>query len=281
MKKELKDRFPSWVDDPKGTYTLCLSNDLDSLLSCSLLSELKDWQINHFYDFSTLYTADYTDRRKAVGVDIALANGQGRCFDNHVTLVNANDKPNPLAANPNNALGVHSGSREAYTKKFALSTALLIYSLYDLPLPQSEQGKMLLLSIDSGYDGYYRFPKPYMAWLERLELMELADVLERHTKDDFKSLQEKYHTKSHINVQDGKLHTDIDLQSISQLINIDLSIDNRLYNFKKIKKFDAIRIDNHYYSWYNKRYNIFSLACVNMNEIKLSIVKEMTKNGTH
>ena len=47
-------------------------------------------------------------------------------------------------------------TNDNYTDKYAGSTLLTIWSVYDLPLPETEEGKMLLLCIDSAYKGFYR-----------------------------------------------------------------------------------------------------------------------------
>ena len=154
MHQELKDKFPTWVNDPEhGKYNLCCSNDLDSLVSCALLRELKGYPINYFYDFRTLYKADREDNRKAIGVDMALASS-GRCWDNHVTLARWDSKSNPMAANPNNIFNINAGNKTEYVKKYAMSTTLLIYSYYDIPLPKSTEAQKILLAIDTGHQGH-------------------------------------------------------------------------------------------------------------------------------
>ena len=54
MKKELKQRIPMWYEDITQ-YELCLTDDIDSLLSCVFLKE-KFWtDIRMFYTFSKMY----------------------------------------------------------------------------------------------------------------------------------------------------------------------------------------------------------------------------------
>ena len=52
-----------------------------------------------------------------------------------------------------------------------MSTALLLYALYDIPLPSTEDGKLMLMTIDSSYLGYYdykgRLRETQCNWLEK------------------------------------------------------------------------------------------------------------------
>ena len=46
-------------------------NDIDSLLSCSILKYIKGYDINLFYDFEGLYSIEETGNQ-AIGVDMIL-----------------------------------------------------------------------------------------------------------------------------------------------------------------------------------------------------------------
>lgn len=269
MQQELKDKFPSWVNDQEqGKFNLCLSNDIDSLIGCQVLSNLKGYKINHFYDFSALYTADIEDNRRAIGVDMAL--NSGRCFDNHVTKVSHNSEVNPLAANPNNLMNIHAGNRDAYTQKYALSTAIFIWSHYNLPLPQSEEAKMVLISLDGGHSGHFRFPDAHRFWLQQLGLEELGEVLGRHERSEFDSLFGKYNLHRPICIENGQLKTDINLSALSSLLNIDLAIDNKML-FKTIARFSNVYIDKHQYSNYISSGQVFSSAFTTMRGASCSL----------
>jgi len=140
MKKEFKEKFPEWVFADEQDFTVCMSDDIDSLVGATILEQIKGWEVEHFYDFHNLYSTNKNDKRKAVGVDIALV--KGMTYDNHVTMLSSNSQPNIMSANPNVIEGI---SRDNYTSKYAMSTALLLYAMYDLPLPSTEDGKLMLM----------------------------------------------------------------------------------------------------------------------------------------
>jgi hypothetical protein len=69
MLQEYKSKFPKWCSDDTTPFSCCLSDDLDSLLSCRLLEKIKGYPINYFYDFTNLYQTENANG-KALGVDI-------------------------------------------------------------------------------------------------------------------------------------------------------------------------------------------------------------------
>lgn len=150
MREKIKNEFPKWVNEINSQYNLILSNDIDSLMSCCLLNYLFQTKITHFYNFKAIYTTD-EKAKNLIGVDIAFSNNF-KVFDNHVTRIDKNDKVNILSANLN---AIYNISRENYYKKYCGSTLLQIWSLYDVPLPKTEEGKMILLAIDSSFKGHY------------------------------------------------------------------------------------------------------------------------------
>ena len=195
MDIKIKEKLPQWFmeETPKE---LILSNDIDSLLSVRLLEQVRpNWKLKYFYDFeSGIYRIENTDKKSndIVGVDIALEKSF-KTFDNHVTSDNCNGI-NPYSINFNNVYGISS---QNYFRKYCGSTALLIYSLFDIPLPTSEIGKALLLTIDSTYYSYYNsIARNRPDWLEIhqhwlcdiLGFPELYEIEQSHSMEDFRQL---------------------------------------------------------------------------------------------
>ncbi|MBT2667329.1 hypothetical protein J7J00_17775 [Bacillus sp. ISL-4] len=228
MKKEFKEKFPQWVNE-NGNYVVCMSDDLDSLLSATLLKQVKGYEVKHFYDFNDFYSQD-KDKRKAIGVDIALE--QGMTWDNHVVRLSKNDTANPLSANPNI---IENISRENYTSKYAMSTALLIWSYYGLELPKTDEGKLLLLSVDSSYKGHYTgFEKVQNEWLRKLGFEELIDIQNTYTLKDFANIKKKYNSSMKIVINnDGTLSTYMDLKGISNALGIDIELPAIQFHLRK------------------------------------------------
>lgn len=231
MKKKLKDKFPLWCSDmEQGQNTLMLTDDLDSLLGCAIEKHVKGNDINYFYNFNKIYVADQEDERKAIGIDSALHSGKSWC--NHVVRINENDYVNPQTANINALLKVHSGN---YTKKYAMSTVLTMWSYYNLPLPETKEGKMLLLCVDSSFLGHYNetFKPIHNAYLELMGFEELIDLLNETHKFEYEMLQEKYKTKAKIKLNsEGYLQTDLPLAELQGVFNLPLKLPEQQFTLR-------------------------------------------------
>ncbi|MFP3356753.1 hypothetical protein R0K17_05270 [Planococcus sp. SIMBA_143] len=283
MKKEIKDLLPNWVNE-KQDRTLTLTNDLDSLISCSLLKHLFGYEINHFYTFSRFATLNQSDTRKSIGVDMALT--RGYCYDNHLNMLTSASYKNPDSANINTALNL---SRENYSHKFSMSTLIFLWSLYDVPMTITEDGKKILLAIDSGFKGWY--PEPYRHILENtldmLEMTELIEVMERTPIGDMYDFISKHELDSSIRLRqsgkhDGKLIIDPSGRNINPfLYGLDLEWLSEQLGFPielPTEKFTTVqKLSNKELEWHELDQKTidgsFSYAFTYKNKIKLSKMK--------
>lgn len=216
MNKEIKKNFPAWVDSDKKYY-MCLTDDIDSLFSCILLQQIKEYEISHFYSFSRLYRGnDFKSNLKLCGIDMDL--NVGRCWGNHTTL-NYNEN----SANINVIKGINQNT---YYSKYAGSTALEIISYYDYDISNlTEEALMVLLCIDGMYIPFFPwkidFSGTQRKYLKDMKLDILIDVAEKHTKQEFINVIEKYKLNKKIFMsEDGELKTSIDLKALSELFNL-------------------------------------------------------------
>lgn len=265
--------FPEWVNDNETKYDLCLTDDIDSLLSCIMLKKIKGYDINLFYDFRGLYTLEETGN-KAIGVDMDIT--KGKAWGNHVVKLSPYDSYNNEIANLNIIGDI---SRRNYTKKYCGSTLLTIMSYYGIRIDNlSEEGKMILLAIDSTHLPFYRsrFKETGKRWLVNiLEYPELYEVTQRHEEFDFEKVINKYGLRKPINMFDGRLQTEIDLEGISKALNgLDIELPNgeftKRVGFNNIYK-DLSDDDKYYLTKSNINNDIFSLAVTYKHSISYSI----------
>ncbi|WP_377328107.1 hypothetical protein [Piscibacillus salipiscarius] len=261
--------FPKWCFE-KGNYSTVLTNDLDSLLGCVIEQYVNGYEINHFYDFNTLFVNDPNYQSKLIGVDLALHNGRSWC--NHVVKVSEGDYVNPKTANINAINGIH---KDNYFDKYAMSTALLMWSFYDLPLPKTKLGKMLILSIDSGFLGHYndRFKDIHTHYLELLEFPELIDLLNETDIEEFYELQQQYKTKATIKLNDeGYLETNLPLSKLEGVFNLPLELPRGQFTLQK-KYIDYACSTNKINSKSDIKRQLVSFALTNRNFCKFTYLK--------
>lgn len=255
MQKEIKNKLPIWVYT-KGEYCLCLSDDLDSLLSCYFLTKYRDWPIKYFYNFYSIYKEyNTTVEKNCIAIDADLI--KGKCFGNHVTNNN-----NTNCINLNRYCNV---SRYNYTSKYGGSTLLMVLSLLDIDINQfTTQQQEILLCVDSTFL-HYNFDHELATYYisNILEYPELIKILSQHDVDYFKNIQDKYNLKGKIYLDDWNLiSTDIKLTELSKLFNINLELPNE--NFELIGNFNIGR------GVPEQDSNIFSLAWTYRNSAKYS-----------
>lgn len=242
MNKKYKQCLPKWFGE-QGKHDLVLSNDIDSLASCALLNKVNpNWKIRYFYDFKNCYASKLLkdEKNDRIWVDVAVLNGE-KAFDNHVSMVSIWDEHNRNMINPNL---INNVTNENYTDKYAGSTLLMLWSLYDIPLPETEEGKMLLLAIDIAFKGHYneRFEETNTFYIcEMFGFDELYDVMERHSIDEFYALIDKYNLNEDIEFDDGELKTKLKLNEIGELLGLKLYLKNidlclwKSYEIKELK----------------------------------------------
>ena len=251
MNTEYLKKIPQWYRLDTTEYDTVLSDDIDGLISTALLRKIKGWNIGYFYDFNTLYLSErIRDKQKKaatrVWADVSVLYRGEKAFDNHVNRRNLDDMMNTNMINPNLLSDVTAGT--SYNQKYAGSTALLIWSLYNFPLPKTEEGKMLLLCIDSTFKGFYdtwsdqKHRKANEFFLKKMfGLNELYNVQTRHSKSDFYEIIDNYDLTKKIRLKDGYLETDLDLEKISDLLGLDVYLPDD--HFVKGREFTQGKIN--------------------------------------
>ena len=276
MKKEYTERVPQWYNENDKKFDLILSDDIDGLLTTSLLHYvIPNWEVNYFYDFNKLYAIDEifakeNKSRTRVWCDVSILENE-MSFDNHVARIDANDFYNPLAINPNIFTDV---TNENYTSKYCGSTALVVWSLYNLPLPKTEEGKMILLAIDSTFRGYYsdRFrPRNKFYLCDVLNMPELYEVQERHTKHDFLQVIAKHEISRKViyDNENRRIVTELDMQEIGKLLDVELKLPEK--KFRQCIAFEQGTCNLAEYDSVKEIHNrIATLAITHRNEAKYS-----------
>ncbi|NEZ02369.1 hypothetical protein G4D62_24215 [Bacillus shackletonii] len=233
MKEYYKEKCPSWANNVEVKNDLILGDDIDSLATCNLLTDItnENWKVNYFYNFKDFYIHTETEL-STIGVDMAFTRNV-KCFDNHVSKEHSNSPYNPFCMNLNLYKGV---SRENYGKKYSMSTLLMVMSYYDIPLPKSQEGKELLLAVDTAFKGYYSsyFNPIHTNWLEILEYTELIDILKQRDSKYFYDIIKYFglHEKVWID-ENGFLQSNIKLEEIQPYFDWKLELPKQQFSLRK------------------------------------------------
>lgn len=262
---------PKWALEDVN-HDLVLSNDIDSLASCAVLKKVKGWNIKYFYDFNNVYKVkDHVGENEKCWVDVAVK--EGHAYDNHVSKISLMDDWNDEMVNLNQMFWI---SHENYGDKYAGSTLLEIWSLYNLPLPKKEEGLMILLAIDVAFKGFYNdnFHNTQKYYLvDILGFQELYDVIRRHSKDEFYGIITKFGLNADIVCKDGKLNSKLRLDRIGQLLELDLHIPEETFEVEE--KFDVINEEIQTY------HNCLDDVCTTIKTLAFTYKNKMTYSKVH
>ena len=275
MNVDYAENLPEWLNEKE--MDLVLSDDIDSLASCALLTKVKGWNIKYFYDFERAYASKALAKElKTKGkinnkcwVDVAVQNGYA--IDNHLSRFKYDEIWNEDMININT---YGDACNDYYTFKYSGSTLLEVWSILDYPLPKTEVGKMILLAIDSSFKGFYnqKFADVQYEYLvDTLGLDDLYDVIWRHKSYEFYNVMKKYKLNSKIEYDNG-LKTDMDLSVIGKLLGVEITLPTD--EFFVYKEFEVIEDDvSEWDDIYTYR-NAFSLALTYKNKVRYSKEKE-------
>lgn len=256
-------KIKNWYKEIDNKYSIMMSDDIDSLATSVFLKNKFGCHINLFNTFSEIRyreSVDVTKIKKGEVIAVDLDLSKNKCFGNHVTYVN---NANCISLNKDI-------NRNNYYQKFAGSTLLTVLSLYraDLCNCTTEQLEVLI-SIDTAFKQYF-FNKDLFEYYYRdvLEYPIFVDIVANRSKDYFYNIIKKYKLHSKIEVENGYFKTDIELDKLSKIFNIDLSLPTK--KFVELVEFQNTGMS--YNSFANvEKEKIFSSALTSKNFVCATI----------
>lgn len=246
MKKEIKEKFPSWCSDEGNGYELILSNDIDSLMCYVFQKGRFNREVFFFFDADVTKNIQKSykvqghkrDKNKfePLGLDIALESNV-KCWDNHVVKVSKADSINTNSANLNIAKDI---CQYNYTNKAVVSSFITMLNYYDFDLKKLTKDQ---LSVICSIDGLYcPFEKGFkLQGTKNLALLEF-EFLKDFIVDNLTYIKE---LELKLNLKEGKiwvnnegyLETNIDLKGLSEIFNLEITLPDKKFEelgtFKK------------------------------------------------
>lgn len=272
MKKEIKEKFPTWCEDTEGKYDCIMSDDIDSLMCAVVQEKVFNNKVKYFFfsdsqsrntqkcykvkDHKTIY-------ERMLGLDIALE-GKWRTWDNHVVKVSQDDIVNKNSANLNIALDIY---RNNYTKKACVSSFITMLSYYDIDISSWSKEQLLILCAIDGL--YYPFQNTYFEKqaTENLKILgyEFLVGFIKENISEIKKIKDKLRLDGKIWVnKEGKLETNIKLDQLSQIFGFEIKLSDEIFIETKTltKNFDRITKETLVEKLKRENKALFNLALV-------------------
>lgn len=266
MVSKVKEQYSDWYKNiDKNKYYLVLSNDIDSYLSCLFLKKKFGVEIGGFYDFEALYiNSKLTEGKEPIYVDADIMDGLA--FGNH-----------PTALKNKNTINLNCNiSEKNYTDKFAGSTLMTLYSLYDVDLRKYAPYKIqLLLTVDVWFKQFFRFRDKWDYWTKQMGMEYLTDIITEYdmTEEAYYNtlIDYGFNRDIHIYGWEGNydLGFNLDYDALKEDLNITIP--------KPTCTFDKKILDLHigqgdYFKLKNKKDRIFSNAMTYKGQYRYSYI---------
>lgn len=279
MKKEIKEKFPSWCEDTDKKYSLIMSDDIDSLMCYTFQNWYFNRQVKFFFDanaqgftqklYKSTEVAENVGNENVIGLDIALE-GDIKTWDNHIVKIKRADITNSNSANLNVALDI---CQINYTDKACVSTFITMLSYYDIDISKwSKEQLAVLCAIDGLYYPFKTGSNFIMTARKNLRLLGY-EFLEDFIKENMKliiNLKNKLKLDAKIKVgSDGKLTTAIDLDGLSEIfedIFWYISLPNDTFTEKSTLEKRYVQNINYSKDYLIEKYNIFNFALCYRNK---------------
>lgn len=286
MKKEIKEKFPSWCEDTDKKYSLIMSDDIDSLMCYTFQNWYFNRQVKFFFDanaqgftqklYKSTEVAENIGNENVMGLDIALE-GDIKTWDNHIVKIKRADVTNSNSANLNVALDI---CQINYTDKACVSTFITMLSYYDIDISKwSKEQLAVLCAIDGLYYPFKTGSNFIMTARKNLRLLGY-DFLEDFIKENMKlilDLKNKLKLDAKIKVgADGKLTTAIDLDKLSEIfedIFWYISLPNCEFTEKSTLYKQYVQNINYSKDDLLEEYNLFNFALCYRNKGVISYLK--------
>lgn len=263
MISSMKDKFSDWYKHiDKNKHYLVLTNDVDSYFSCLFLHNRFGVEIGGFYDFEALYiNSNITEGKEPIYVDADI--NSGLAFGNHVTALR-----NPDCINLNKVI-----NQTNYTDKYAGSTLMTLYSLYNKDLTKLRKKKVLmLLTVDVWFKQFFHYRSKWDQWVKVMEMEYLTEMFDGLEEQDMYDALLFCGFNKHITIrEDGTLFFPLNYEGIKEEFDLTIPKPTQVFD-TKIQTLKVAQGD--LYSILKKRKTaiIFSNAMIFYDKVRYSYI---------
>ncbi len=165
-RKNIINTYP-WIN--KENHQFIISADYDGLICASLLNHFKKWKLVGYYNLESIWLSDeaLNNKNNLIWVDLNVVPKQGRSIGGHITSIQDEIIPGfDTSLNPNMIAKINSLN---FSKKFPLSTILLLLWIYNISIPKTLLAKMLVLHSDSSWLKAQHYKENMLWWIGMLK----------------------------------------------------------------------------------------------------------------
>ena len=163
-RKHIFSLYP-WLKEKKHKFVI--SADYNGLICASFLSHHMNWELEGYYDFSSLWLSEKAlkNKKNIIWVDINVLPKEGRAIGGHI-ISTSKEKPKGFktSCNPNILAQLDSSN---FSIKFPFSTLIFLLWLYNIDINKSLNARLLVLHTDDVWLKYQNYPSNIKSWQKK------------------------------------------------------------------------------------------------------------------
>ncbi len=220
QRNELFSRF-SWLS--KKNLPMIISADYDGLICASFLHHHLNWQIEGYYDLSSIWVSEkgIQNKKNLIWVDLNILPKQGKAIGGHI-ISTSEEIPSGFrsSCNPNILANI---TAENFHQKFPFSTLIYLLWLHNIEIKHDLLSRLLVLHSDAAWLKFQHYTENIKQWQQIL------------TNYNWKWLFQKVNTKTFEKQIDEELypllHKMNAISDKSKLKSKRLNIHSKQYQF--------------------------------------------------
>ena len=165
QRNKLFSSFP-WLK--KTNLPMIVSADYDGLICASFLHHHLNWQLEGYYDLSSIWVSKkgIQSKKDLIWVDLNILPQQGRAIGGHIISISG-EIPDGFqsSCNPNILAGITSSK---FYRKFPFSTLMYLLWLHNPKIKPHLLARLLILHSDAAWLKFQHYPENCKNWQKEL-----------------------------------------------------------------------------------------------------------------
>ena len=220
QRNELFSNFP-WLKE--SNLSMIVSADYDGLICASFLHHHLNWQIEGYYDLSSIWVSEkgIQNKKDLIWVDLNILPKQGKAIGGHI-ISTSGEIPTGFqsSCNPNILSGITASE---FYRKFPFSTLIYLLWMHNIEIKTDFLARMLVLHSDAAWLKFQHYTENIKQWQQIL------------TDYNWKGLFHKVNTKTFEKRIDEELYPLLQkmnaISDKSKLKSNHLNINSKQYQF--------------------------------------------------